>query len=96
MIEKDEPILRLTEKALERLTSRLRKSWEKGASEHRADKEFEVSIGMAAAFPPATGRSSETVIYRMLLDAMEQSAYNMSPGIDRSEAVLESNLEMAG
>ena len=94
--QKDEPILRLTEQALERLTARLRKAWERGASDQRADKEFEVSIGVAAAFPPATGRSSETVIYRMLLDAMEQSAYNISPAINRSEAVAESNREMAG
>lgn len=94
--KQDEPIAMLTEKAIERLTSMLRKALASGVKEHREDKEFGVSIGMAAAFPPATGRSSETVIYRMLLEAMEQSTYNISFGIDRNEAVLGGTREKAG
>lgn len=77
----DEPIDKLTEKALERLKNKLRTAWAKGASKADAVADAEVSLGSATAHPPAMGRSSETVIFRMLMDAMEQSAYNLSLGI---------------
>ncbi|WP_141500302.1 GGDEF domain-containing protein [Paenibacillus luteus] len=82
---KDEPIDKLIEKAQERLNSKLRAAWAKAASKPGEDKDVEVSLGSAVAFPPATGRSSETVIFRMLMDAMEQSAYNLPIGTEHHE-----------
>lgn len=93
---KDEPIIKLTEKAVERLNVRLRKALAEGEKELNADLAFEVNIGAAVSFPSATGGSSETVIYRMLLEAMEQSAYNVSLGIDRKEAAAENLRGKAG
>jgi diguanylate cyclase (GGDEF)-like protein len=89
----DEPIDKLTDKVEGRLTEGLRKAWAKCGDEHDDGKGFEVSIGMATAFPPATGRSSEAVIYRMLLDAMEQSTLMDTQGMERNKAVDESNLD---
>ncbi|WP_138755400.1 GGDEF domain-containing protein [Paenibacillus sinopodophylli] len=83
--QKDEPINKVMEKALERLYSKLRKAAATG-KEQGEDSEVEVSIGMSTAYPPAIGRSTESVVYRMLLDAMEQSAYNVTLGRERKEA----------
>lgn len=43
-------------------------------------------IGHAVAFPSTTGRSTETVVYRLLRDAMMQSGYTASHGGDGSQA----------
>ncbi|WP_054023758.1 GGDEF domain-containing protein [Bacillus sp. FJAT-28004] len=86
---KDEPIIRVIEKAKERLIDRLRKSDAKKENGTYPDTDLEVSIGLSAAYPPATGRSSESVVYRMLLDAMEQSAYNVTLGRNRQDPMSE-------
>ncbi|WP_169085218.1 GGDEF domain-containing protein [Paenibacillus sp. PL91] len=79
--QQDESIDKLTDQAVERLTEELRKAGAKRESEHDAETKLEAAIGVSTAFPPATGRSSEAVIYRMLLGAMEKSMLN---GLERS------------
>ncbi|NIK76968.1 diguanylate cyclase (GGDEF)-like protein [Paenibacillus castaneae] len=88
--QNEEPIIRVIEKAMERLIASLRKSSTKVQNGNYPDTDLEVSIGLSVAYPPATGRSSESVVYRMLLDAMEQSAYNVTLGMDRHESMKES------
>ncbi|CAM4259059.1 diguanylate cyclase (GGDEF)-like protein [Paenibacillus endophyticus] len=94
--QKDEPIIKVIEKSLERLYGKLRKVVSNTEKEHGAEHEVEVNIGMSTAFPPATGRSSEAVVYRMLLDAMEHSAYNVSLGRERKDAGAAGVLSQAG
>ncbi|RCW43442.1 GGDEF domain-containing protein [Paenibacillus prosopidis] len=94
--QKDEPIVKLTEGASERLHSRLRKAWMKEEPQRNIDKTLEVNIGVAVTYLPATGRSTETVIYRVLLEAMEQSAYNVPLNIDRSDAKEAIEVDKAG
>jgi GGDEF domain-containing protein len=84
--KKDEPIDLLTEKAVKRLSEELRKACAKSENEHDADKELEAAIDVSTAFPPATGRSSEAVIYRMLLDVMKQGVLSDSQSTEHSHA----------
>lgn len=91
--QEDDPIVKVIEQALERLHGRLRKAGAAGGKDNAAECEAEVSMGMSTAFPPATGRSSESVVYRMLLDAMEQSAYHISLGREHRESSPVSRLD---
>lgn len=81
----DEHIGKVTEAAALRLENRLRLASEKTEQRQNDDMIYEVSIGIATAFPSATGRSTETVVYRMLIDAFEQSAYDVSQGNGKAE-----------
>ncbi|CAM4067880.1 GGDEF domain-containing protein [Paenibacillus alkaliterrae] len=86
---KDEPIVTLTERAAERLLSRLTKALTKGKPEEINDGDYDVHIGIAAAYPSVLGRSSETVFFRMMLEAMEQSAYHVSLHANSKETNVE-------
>lgn len=92
---KDEPIDKVIEKALERLYVSLRKSWAAGGKEYAEECETEVSMGISTAYPPATGRSSESVVYRMMLDAMEQSAFHHPLDREHKESGANSRLDKA-
>ncbi|MBD2871575.1 GGDEF domain-containing protein [Paenibacillus arenilitoris] len=72
-LQKGEPVARLTALAEERLRRMLRLSSQEAETASGEDVLAHARIGMAVAYPPITGRSTETVIYRMLLEAMEQS-----------------------
>jgi diguanylate cyclase (GGDEF)-like protein len=85
-LQKDVHIVKLTEAAAERLNGHLRNVSVKKETQLNGDTSFEVNIGVAVTFPPATGRSTETVIYRLLLEAMEQSAYNVTLNIEQPDA----------
>lgn len=88
--QSDEPIARFISAVSERLKDRLQHVIrEHKEQSNMKDKACETCIGTAVASLSVTGRS-ETVIYRMLLEAVEQSA-NQEVNVRNCQSSMETN-----
>lgn len=72
---KDESIEEIVGQSSTRLSDQLQVALRHRSKEREEDRLYQFHVGTAIAHPPGTEHLTETIVYRMLLEAMEQSAY---------------------